>query len=530
MTKRRLLYINISLILLGVIIAGLWIYHTGGGEYLDSLLRISYGYLSLLCTITVLCILTRFIRWRFLLRNVNIRVPARQSLVIFLASLVGIATPVYIGEVIRSLFMRRKFGIPIRTTTLILVVERLFDIIALAMIGIFTSQTGRMRLVMALFILVAGLLGVAIVSISKIVGFPHGTAAQLCKVRILLIGFGISLLAWVPAALMVSLAAVSYKTWVAPIIGMRIFSTATLLGGMTLMPAGVGSTGTIAILQLQHLGLPLSQSVVIVSIIRLASTGMSIMVGVVFLLFELKVLQQVKVSDSVTHFDRISQEYKKQFSDHIWDYLLDKKINLITKALPDPTSSTSFGLDIGCGIGLQCLELIKRGYSVVGIDSASKLVQKAQIAGVKAFTGNAQALPFGDACFDFVYAVGVLHHLPDINSQEKVCREVARVLRPNGRFIIQETNPRNPLFRFYMGYVFPILKSIDVGTERWIDPYYWENVNGMKLVSLQYFTFLPDFIPQWLMRPFLALERRLEASSLYSYSVHYMAVLQKELI
>jgi hypothetical protein len=78
-----------------------------------------------------------------------------------------------------------------------------------------------------------------------------------------------------------------------------------------------------------------------------------------------------------------------------------------------------------------------------------------------------------------------------------------------------------------MGYIFPLLKSIDEGTEWWISPQRWEKMNGMKLVDLQHFTFLPDFIPRWLMRPFLALESRLEASPLSSYSVHYMAVLQK---
>jgi hypothetical protein len=80
-----------------------------------------------------------------------------------------------------------------------------------------------------------------------------------------------------------------------------------------------------------------------------------------------------------------------------------------------------------------------------------------------------------------------------------------------------------------MGYIFPILKSIDEGIEWWIDPKYWQRVDGMKLLDLQYFTFLPDFVPQWLMRYLLSLERRLEASPLRPYSVHYMAVLKKDL-
>jgi hypothetical protein len=78
-----------------------------------------------------------------------------------------------------------------------------------------------------------------------------------------------------------------------------------------------------------------------------------------------------------------------------------------------------------------------------------------------------------------------------------------------------------------MGYVFPVLKSIDDGTEWWIEPARWSVATGMTLREVRYFTFLPDFLPRILMKPSLALERRLEASRFRSRSVHYMAMLQK---
>ena len=102
-----------------------------------------------------------------------------------------------------------------------------------------------------------------------------------------------------------------------------------------------------------------------------------------------------------------------------------------------------------------------------------------------------------------------------------------RVLKPGGCFFVHETNPQNPLFRFYMGYVFPILKSIDKGTEIWLEPRKWQSRIELKLDDVKYFTFLPDFLPAWLLRPFLALERRLETSRLGHLSVHYMAIFRK---
>ena len=75
--------------------------------------------------------------------------------------------------------------------------------------------------------------------------------------------------------------------------------------------------------------------------------------------------------------------------------------------------------------------------------------------------------------------MGVLHHLPGPEAQARALGEVARVLRPGGRFMVHESNPKNPLFRFYMGYVFPVLKSIDEGTEHWIHPRHWAGMPGL---------------------------------------------------
>ena len=47
------------------------------------------------------------------------------------------------------------------------------------------------------------------------------------------------------------------------------------------------------------------------------------------------------------------------------------------------------------------------------------------------------------------------------------------------------------------------------------------------MTSLRYFTFLPDFVPQILMKPLLRIERWLERSPLARLSVHYMVTLEK---
>ena len=88
--------------------------------------------------------------------------------------------------------------------------------------------------------------------------------------------------------------------------------------------------------------------------------------------------------------------------------------------------------------------------------------------------------------------------------------ELLRVLRPGGLLFVHEINTRNVLFRFYMGYVFPSLNCIDEGVERWLLPHRFAVYTDAPVAEVRYFTFLPDFLPQALVRLLMPIERLLE--------------------
>jgi len=201
---------------------------------------------------------------------------------------------------------------------------------------------------------------------------------------------------------------------------------------------------------------------------------------------------------------------------------------LMARTLPAPTHA-GLGLDLGCGLGIQTAEMRRRGYHVIGLDASCGLLAagRARFDHPPVIAGSALELPFPDGSFEFVYAIGVLHHLSDRQSQKRAINEIARVLKPRGVLLLHESNPRNPLFRFYMGYLFPILKAIDEGTEWWIDPRTCGKAPGFRLERVHYFTFLPDFTPRVLMRPALALERWMERWPTRRYSAHYLAVMRR---
>jgi SAM-dependent methyltransferase len=97
-------------------------------------------------------------------------------------------------------------------------------------------------------------------------------------------------------------------------------------------------------------------------------------------------------------------------------------------------------LEIGCGMGYDALEFLRRGVRVTAIDlteSAVRLTKKHfEVEGVHAEgvqVGNALALPFADETFDAVWSNGVLHATGDTR---RAIAEVRRVLKPGGRAII----------------------------------------------------------------------------------------------
>lgn len=90
-------------------------------------------------------------------------------------------------------------------------------------------------------------------------------------------------------------------------------------------------------------------------------------------------------------------------------------------------------LDAGAGTGRHAYYAARDGADVVAVDigPAIEVARRntAELPNVLAVQADLYELPFADGTFDFVYSIGVLHHLPD---PPAALRELLRVLRPGG--------------------------------------------------------------------------------------------------
>lgn len=95
-------------------------------------------------------------------------------------------------------------------------------------------------------------------------------------------------------------------------------------------------------------------------------------------------------------------------------------------------------LDLGCGTGEMIRLLLQAdpAREVCGIDLSEKMLAAARAKlpeKVPLLQADSEAIPFPDGAFDVVYCNDSFHHYP---APQRVLREVRRVLKPGGRFLL----------------------------------------------------------------------------------------------
>lgn len=124
------------------------------------------------------------------------------------------------------------------------------------------------------------------------------------------------------------------------------------------------------------------------------------------------------------------------FKEHTKVYIEDVFAGAIPDNLMFPKLSSNMNvLDLGCGIGFWCQELLAR-YPEINL-YATDLTQNAidlckkrmSLLNLKAmyFCQNAELMNFQDSHFDHINCQGVIHHTPDTDAAIK---EIYRVLKP----------------------------------------------------------------------------------------------------
>jgi 2-polyprenyl-3-methyl-5-hydroxy-6-metoxy-1,4-benzoquinol methylase len=466
----------------------------------------------------------RWVRWHFLTRRVGARLITRESLLIYLATLPAIVTPFYVGELLRAVLIGKKYPRHRGDVAGIWLLERTSDLLVLAIfIPLVWSRVDLLAACMGVWLAVA--FGFrAVYRRWRRVDFPRPST--------MLVLVALTAATWVfPGAALWGMAQL-LKTPLALPGALDVFAASTLSGTVTGLPLGTGVVGSSMIARLQP-SLSVADAILVTLVFRMGTAWFAVALGtVVAVAYRGRLSAIIRSREGPSHFDAIAEDYEHEMPPHIRERLLGRKLRVMQRWLPtaDGGSVAVRGLDVGCGQGWYACELARAGYAMCGVDVSESQIQLArrysvkQNAAVRFEKTDGASLPFPDGHFDFAYAINVLHHVDSGVMREQLLREVVRVLKPGGVFFLHEINTANVLFRFYMDYVFPLIRAIDEGTENWISASDLPPVRGACWqAEIDYFTFIPDFVPAAVMRLLEGLERRLERSRFSNWSAHYMA-------
>ena len=125
-------------------------------------------------------------------------------------------------------------------------------------------------------------------------------------------------------------------------------------------------------------------------------------------------------------------------------------------------------LDLACGAGRHTESLRRRGYRALGVDlSIVLLVQPPRLPSVAA---DMCCLPFLDETFDWVLNFFTSFGYFETEKENfEVISQIARVMRPNGRFLIDLFN-RDQVLSTLVPRERQRRQGYDVDIERWFDP------------------------------------------------------------
>ncbi len=106
-------------------------------------------------------------------------------------------------------------------------------------------------------------------------------------------------------------------------------------------------------------------------------------------------------------------------------------------------------LDLGCGRGEFLKGFARLGLNSEGLDSCESARELSKGHKIEICDFESQRLPYRDNHFDVVFCKSVIEHS---YYPEKIFKEVHRILRPNGKFIVMTPDWESVFKTFYEDY------------------------------------------------------------------------------
>jgi uncharacterized protein (TIRG00374 family) len=262
----------------------------------------SWDLVLLACTASLVNYLLRITRWRIYLKRLGVEVPFRFAALTFTAGFAYTVSPGKVGEMVRARYFV-PLGVPLRDVAAAFFVERFLDLVAMTALAalLFTASSHYQGVMVTVIVgAVALLLTLTLVpwpavsswlkSAEKIPG-PLRTilakvAGTLVSTRLLLspgmllTGFTLGFLAWGMEGVGFGLLSSMFPPMhLDAVSGVGIYAIASLVGGISFLPGGLGSTEAVMMALLATHGYSVAQALLITLTCRLVTLWLGVGLG-----------------------------------------------------------------------------------------------------------------------------------------------------------------------------------------------------------------------------------------------------------
>ena len=262
----------------------------------------SWDLVTLAALLSILNYLLRIVRWRLYLARLGDRVPLRFAALTFTAGFAYTVSPGKVGEMVRARYYV-PLGIPVSNVAAAFFAERFLDLVAMvALAALLVSATSNYHgailggaavavvVLLALALLPWATVGSAIGSVTWIprsirplllsLARTLASTRTLLSPGLLVSGFLIGVVAWALEGVGLSLLSGMFPgVHLAPLTAIGIYGAAVLIGGLSLLPGGLGSTEAVMTALLAANGYTVSQALLITLTCRLVTLWLGVLLG-----------------------------------------------------------------------------------------------------------------------------------------------------------------------------------------------------------------------------------------------------------
>lgn len=203
----------------------------------------------------------RFLKWEYYLRGLDVDVPPKTSLLVFVCGLMMVVTPGKAGEVWKAWFLRNLRDVPVNRTASVVGAERVTDLLALAafaFLGLLVYDRSSTTLIGVTVLFLGGLAllqwrTACLSFLESLESAPllgsyaneirdfYEHAYALFRPKPLTIAMGISLVAWSLEGVALWLVLGGFVPEASLLLALFVVGLGSVIGAASLLPGGLGA-------------------------------------------------------------------------------------------------------------------------------------------------------------------------------------------------------------------------------------------------------------------------------------------------